>query len=124
MVTAWLGFDTPARSDRMSTGIGQQYRWENDGMITVNGSAVWPSEPWKQPCAYCYPFHTWGRAQEEEPFTDEQLYWMRQPVKLNLKQGTNRIVITIPHAFRGQRWGFGFIPMRINEKGMAVEAGI
>ena len=122
VVTAWLGFDTPARSDRMSTGIGQQYRWENDGMITVNGGAVWPSEPWKQPCSYCYPFHTWGRAQEEEPFTDEQLYWMRQPVKLHLKRGTNRIEITIPHAFGGQRWGFGFIPMRIDEKGMAVEA--
>ncbi|MGM9803838.1 MAG: family 20 glycosylhydrolase [Muribaculaceae bacterium] len=124
VITAWLGFDTPARSDRMATGIGQQFRWENDGLITVNGTAVWPSQPWKQPCAYCYPYHTWGRAQEEEPFTDEQLYWMRQPAKLQLKRGVNHITITVPHAFNNQRWGFAFIPMSVNEKGMAVEAGI
>jgi hypothetical protein len=120
-ITAWLGFDTPARSNRMGTGIGHQHRWENNGEITVNGLPVWPEQEWNEPGKYYYNFPTWHKPQEEEPFTDEQLYWMRQPVKLKLHKGKNVVRITIPHAFKNQRWGFGFVPMKLNENGMPCE---
>lgn len=111
IIKVWLGFDTPARSDRMSTGIGQQGQWENNGRCLLNGEEVLPPVAWKEPGAYNYPFHTWHKAQEEEPFSDEQLYWMRQPVELHLHKGANTIRIINPHGFANQRWGFGFLPI-------------
>lgn len=111
IVNAWLGFDIPARSDRMSTGIGLQGCWENGGQCFLNGEAVLPSTAWKEPGAYNYPFHTWGQEQAEQPYQDEQFYWMRTPVKLHLHKGDNIIRIVNPHSFKGQRWSFAFMPL-------------
>ncbi len=110
LIKVWIGFDTPARSDRMSTGIGQQGAWENGGRCWVNGQEIVPPQAWKEPGRYNYPFHTWHKAQEEEPFTNEQFYWMRPAVEIRLNQGNNHIRIVNPHSFKGQRWSFAFIP--------------
>lgn len=111
IITAWLGFETSARSDRMGTGIGQQGCWENDGRCWLNGEPVLPANEWREPGAYNYPFHTWGSAMEEEPYKDEQFYWMRTPVSLHLHEGDNTLCIENPHAFSGQRWTLSFIPL-------------
>ena len=110
-ICAWLGFEVPARSDRMGMGIGQQGCWENNGMCYLNGEPVLPPSDWQEPGAYHYPFHTWHSAQEEEPYQDEQFYWMRKPITLQLHKGDNQILIENPHSFNGQRWTFTFIPL-------------
>lgn len=109
-VRVWIGFDTPARSDRMSTGIGEQGAWENKGRCFVNGIEILPQVSWNEPGAYNYPFHTWHKAQEEEPYSNEQFYWMRPAVIIKLKKGDNHVKIVNPHGFKGQRWSFAFIP--------------
>ncbi|MCK9303265.1 MAG: family 20 glycosylhydrolase [Bacteroidales bacterium] len=106
IINAWVGFEAPARSNRISNGIGKQGKWECDGRMFVNDEEIFPPLPWNEPEKYCYHFNTWLRPQEEEPYTDEQFYWMRQPVKINLKKGDNRIKLYVPKVFAGQRWTF------------------
>lgn len=110
VVRVWLGFDIPARSDRMSTGIGEQGRWENGGRCFLNGQEILPPVQWMEPGAYNYPYHTWSKAEEEQPYTDEQFYWMRPAVPLHLTAGRNEVMVINPHSFPGQRWSFAFIP--------------
>lgn len=110
-VEAWIGFCVPARSNRNGYGIGQQGRWEGNGRCFVNGEEILPPKPWDEPGAYDYHFNTWGKPEEEQPFTDEQLYWMRQPVRIHLNKGDNLVEIRAPKTYKGLRWSFSFIPL-------------
>jgi hypothetical protein len=110
-IEAWLGFCTPARSNRNGYGIGAQGRWEGGCQCFVNGTEILPPMPWNEPEKYNYHFNTWGKPEEEEPFTDEQLYWMRQPIKIHLTKGENHIEIRVPKTYNGLRWSFAFIPV-------------
>lgn len=112
IIKVWVGFEAAARSNRISGGIGPQGEWENSGKISVNGEAVKPGKPWMEPGKYSYHFNTWSRPQEEEPYTDEQFYWMREPVTIELRKGENKVVIEAPKVFKGQRWSFAFVPQR------------
>ena len=56
-------------------------------------------------------FLSWHPLTEEEPFTDEQLYWMRQPAKLHLTKGKNHVELHVPKTYKGLRWSFAFIPI-------------
>ena len=124
-VEVWLGFDVPARSNRNGYGIGKQGRWEGGGQCFVNGKEIVPPKPWNEPGKYDYHFNTWGKPEEEEPFTDEQLYWMRQPARVHLKKGDNAVEIKIPKTYQGLRWGFAFIPVKTSTDGAVREvAGI
>ena len=109
MIEAWVGFEAAARSNRISGGIGPQGRWENNGRLFVNGEEYFPSQKWNEPENYKFHYNTWHRPEEEMPYTDEQFYWMREPVKINLKKGNNEIKLYIPKTFKGQRWSFGFV---------------
>ena len=106
---AWVGFEAAARSNRISGGIGPQGKWENEGRLLVNGEEYFPSQIWNEAEKYKFHYHTWHRPEEELPYTDEQFYWMREPVEINLKKGVNKIELYIPKTFRGQRWSFGFV---------------
>ena len=108
-IEAWVGFEAAARSNRISGGIGPQGRWENNGRLFVNGEEYFPSQKWNEPEKYKFHYNTWHRPEEEMPYTDEQFYWMREPVKINLKKGNNEIRLYIPKTFKGQRWNFGFV---------------
>ena len=108
-VDVWVGFEAAARSNRISGGIGQQGRWENDGRMFVNGVEYFPPQEWNEPGKYKFHYHTWHRPEEELPYTDEQFYWMREPVTVDLKEGCNEIKLFVPKTFRGQRWSFGFV---------------
>jgi len=110
-IEAWIGFCTPARSNRNGYGIGAQGHWEGGCQCFVNGTEILPPEPWNEPEKYDYHFNTWGKPEEEEPFTDEQLYWMRQPIKIHLTKGENRVEIRVPKTYNGLRWSFAFIPV-------------
>lgn len=110
VVPVWIGFDTPARSNRNGVGIGKQGLWEGDAVVKVNGIEVLPPKAWSDPGCYEYHYNTWGKAEEELPYTNEQFYWMREPVNVSLKKGENRIEIKVPKLYEGIRWSFAFIP--------------
>lgn len=120
-IQAWIGFDTPARSNRNGYGIGEQGLWEGQSRCLVNGEEVQPPIPWQEPGKYNYQFNTWGKAQEEEPFTDEQLYWMREPARIHLKKGENLIEILAPKTYQGLRWSFAFMPVTTHADGSVGE---
>ena len=102
------GFESPARSNRISDGIAAQGCWPNRGRVTVNGRELAPPQ-WHEPGAYCFHFNTWARPEEEHPYTDEQLYWMREPVEVELHRGTNLIEIRLERHFPGQRFHAAFV---------------
>ena len=110
-IEAWVGFEAAARSNRISGGIGPQGKWENKGRLFVNENEIFPSQSWNEPEKYAFHFNTWAKPEEEFPYTDEQFYWMREPVKINLKKGNNEIKLYIPKTFKGQRWSFAFIKL-------------
>lgn len=121
VITAWLGFEAAARSNRISGGIGEQGKWENAGQAKVNGVPIAPPL-WQEPGKYKFDFHTWHRPQEEFVYTDEQFYWMREPVKVALRSGWNEIELSCPKTFKGQRWSFAFIPLNVLADGAVREA--
>lgn len=108
-VKAWVGFEAAARSNRISAGIAEQGKWENGGRFFVNDNEISPSQKWIEPGKYKYHYNTWAKPEEELPYTDEQFYWMREPVIIPLKQGRNEIKMYIPKTFKGQRWSFGLL---------------
>lgn len=120
-IEAWVGFCTPARSNRNGYGVGQQGQWEGGCRCFVNGKEVLPPKSWDEPGKYDYRFNTWGKPEEEEPFTDEQLYWMRQPARFQLNKGENQVEILVPKSYQGLRWSFAFMPVDIQADGGAKE---
>ena len=108
-IKVWVGFEAAARSNRISGGIGPHGKWENQGKIFVNDIEYFPSQEWNEPEKYAFHFNTWHKPEEELPYTDEQFYWMREPVTINLKKGNNEVKLFIPKTFKGQRWSFAFL---------------
>ena len=113
-IKAWVGFEATARSNRISGGIGPQGRWENNGRLFVNDVEYFPAQTWDEPEKYKFHYNTWHRPEEEMPFADEQFYWMREPVTINLKKGNNEVKLYIPKTFKGQRWSFAFVKTDIS----------
>lgn len=111
VLNVMVGFEAPARSNRLSVGIGEQGRWEGGARLWLNGAEVAPAVAWNEPGAYKYHFHTWHKAPEELPYTDEQFYWCRKPVELHLKKGSNTIMLYSPKTFPLQRWSFAVVPL-------------
>lgn len=102
------GFDSPARSNRISDGIPARGEWPNGGSITVNGEPLSPPQ-WREPQSYRFHFNTWARAEEELPYTDEQLYWMTEPLRVPLHEGVNEVELCVRRHFRGQRFHAAFV---------------
>jgi len=120
-IQAWIGFEAPARSDRISGGIGPEGKWENEGELIVNGISI-NAPKRNEPGKYAYHYHTWGKPEEMLPYTDEQLYWMRPPLNIKLNKGWNDIEIKTVKSFPDQRWSFSFIPVSIDNEGQIREA--
>ena len=118
VITAWVGFDSPSRSTRMSDGIGKQGQWENGGRLFVScdndqtAIEIFPPNPWDEPEAYRYHHQTWHQSPNELPYTDEQFFWMRDPAQIPLKAGWNIIKMTCPCRFKAANWHAAFIPIK------------
>lgn len=121
-ITAWLGFDSPSRSSKMSDGIGWQGEWEAQGRLFVNGEEVFPKFPWNEPGKYRYFYPTWHKAPQEDPYTKEQFCWLRQPAYLPLHEGWNKIELYCPRVFPADLWQVTFIPVHIDGNGHVSEA--
>ena len=122
VITAMVGFESPARSNRISDGIGKQGRWESEGQLFVNGVEIFPSQDWQEPEKYRYHFNTWGHPAGELPYTDEQLFWTRTPSRIPLKKGWNKIRIHSSRLFAINNWVAAFIPVTVNKNGRISEA--
>lgn len=109
VLRAQVGFEAPSRSNRISDGIGRQGEWETGSDLWLNGVRIEPPV-WKEPGAYRFHFNTWAKPEEELPYTDEQLFWTRQPVELPLKAGKNTLRLCSRKVFAGQHWIFAVIP--------------
>ncbi|OIR12218.1 beta-hexosaminidase [mine drainage metagenome] len=122
-IYAWLGFETPTRSNRRCAGIPQIGKWDaNGGTIWVNDKV--PEAPkWENPGAYQYLKATWETPANEIPYTDEEFYWTRKPATIYLKSGWNKIVIRVPRTYNEQAWMSAFIPVKLNGNGKWVEDG-
>ena len=103
-----VGFDSPARSNRISGGIPRQGEWPNEGYVEVNGVRLAPPV-WNEPGSYAFHFNTWAKAEEELPYTDEQLYWMNEPLAVILHKGENNVELGVRRTWRGLRFHIAFI---------------
>lgn len=122
VIQAIVGFESPARANRISDGIGKQGRWESRGELFVNGVEIMPSFDWQEPEKYRYHFNTWGHPAGEEPYTDEQLFWARTPSRIPLKKGWNKIQLHSQRLFNINNWVAAFIPVSVDSEGRLSEA--
>ncbi|MBR4995576.1 MAG: family 20 glycosylhydrolase [Alistipes sp.] len=122
VIKAMVGFESPSRANRISSGIGEQGCWEGGGRLIVNGVDIYPAEEWREPAKYKYLYNTWHKPANEEPYTDEQLFWMREPALVPLKAGWNSVMLYAPRLFNINNWVAAFIPVRVDDKGALHEA--
>lgn len=121
VITAMVGFESPSRANRISNGIGKQGLWEADGRLIVNGIDIYPSKEWNEPGKYNYHYNTWHKPENEEPYTDEQLFWTREPAYIPLKAGWNTIMLYAPRFFNINNWVAAFIPVEVDKDGRMHE---
>ena len=108
-VNAWIAFETPYRANRVYSGIPQRGKWDaNGGTILLNGQPL-PSPEWKNPGWKPSKKEGWGTPKDQEtPWKKEELYWTREPAKLHLKKGWNKVEIKVPGTNPYQNWIFTF----------------
>ena len=126
VITAWVGFDSPARSNRRSDGIGEQGMWECGARVFVTHETcpvqeILPAQPWNEPGKYRYHHNTWHRDPNELPYTDEQFFWMREPASVPLKAGWNTIEISVPRIELARTWIAAFVPLTVDLNGRVSE---
>lgn len=121
-IRAWVSLETPSRSTRRSAGIGEQGEWETGGKVTINGEPVVPPTPWKEPGMYSYHFSTYKYADIQNlAWTNEQLFWMREPAKIKLKKGWNTLLIEAPLHYKTPFWYVSFSPVEVGADGRWTE---
>ena len=121
VITAWIGFDSPARSNRKSDGIGEQGKWEFSARIFVEDTEVFPAKPWNEPGKYRYHYNTWHKDPNELPYTNEQFFWTREPAQITLKAGSNTVRLYCPRVFDANVWIAAFVPITVNTDGSISE---
>ena len=120
VVQAWVGFNTPGRANRRSVGVGYQGYWESDGRVFVNDKEIFPSK-WTNPGKFYYNFDTYFTPENEIPYVNELFAWMREPAKVSLKSGWNKVKLYCPRSFPGESWCVTFIPVNIDKNGHVSE---
>lgn len=107
-----VGFDAPSRSSRKCSGIPQNGQWSNFGAkVWVNGKET-TGPSWENPGGNINQKDTWLSPANEIPYTDEEFWWTRKPVELELRKGHNTLLIEIPYEGTYQSWGTTLIPVK------------
>lgn len=123
-IDAWLGFETSARSNRKGSGVPPDGKWDAFGAeVTLNGRAV-PPPRWRNPGANQFLRHTWHQPPNEIPFTDEELFWTREPARMQLQPGLNRVRIRVPRGYPIQTWQFAMVPVRRSGERWVEDLGV
>ena len=111
-IHAWVGFETPCRSNRQCGGIPAAGEWDAFGaQVWINDQPL-PARNWKKPGTQKHLSPTWFSPANEEPFQEEEFYWTREPSKIALTAGWNKVLLRVPFGYGGQNWSFTFIPVK------------
>lgn len=121
VIRAVIGFEATCRANRISYGIGEQGYWEADGRVFAGDEEVFPPLPWNEPGGYQFTRNVWEMPYSEMPYTEEQLFWMREPAYVPLKSGWNTIRLYCPRLYRQRDWCFTFIPVTVSGDGRLSE---
>lgn len=101
----WVGFQGWSRSSRRGGPTPGQGQWHTTNpKIWVNDIEVAPPI-WKQP--------NLGEETHEIPFMDED-YFYREPTKIQLNKGWNKILLKIPNDEKSWKWMFTCIPVKFD----------
>ncbi len=108
-----IGFDAPARSSRRYSGVPEAGEWSQCGTkIWVNGREFKNPQRYKLAGKNRYERDTWFAPANEDPLTDEEVWWAHKPTMVPLKKGKNTIIIEQPYTGDFQSWGVSFIPVQ------------
>ena len=84
----------------------------------MNGEKVLPPVAWNHPGEYAYHFSAYRyRDIQDIPWTNEQLFWMREPAILKLKKGWNTIEMEAPLHYKTPFWYVSFSPVEVGADG-------
>jgi len=101
----WIGFNGPSRSDRRGGPNPQPGEWSTTGSrLWVDGAEVRPPK-WQQPGPV--------KGGVEAPFVDED-YFYREPSRVALQQGWNKILVKAPRSATTWKWMFTCVPVVVN----------
>lgn len=110
-----IGFDSPARSSRRCSGVPAAGEWSQCGTrIWLNGVEIKNPQVYQLAGKNRFPRDTWSSPANEDPLTNDELWWAHEPTMLPLKKGKNTIVIEQPYVGEFQTWGISFIPLKNN----------
>ena len=105
----WIGFQNWSRSGGRRGGptpkLGQWHT--SNPKIWINDNDISAPE-WKQP--------NLEKQTLEIPFVDEDYYY-REPTKVSLKKGWNKVLLKIPHGGTSWKWMFTCVPINSDENG-------
>ena len=109
----WVGFQGWSRSGGRRGGpFPNQGQWHTTNpKIWVNNKEISPPT-WKQPSLQTNT--------HEIPFIDED-YFYREPTKIDLKKGWNKMLLKIPHGGTSWKWMFTCVPVNIDIAGNLSE---
>ena len=107
-----IGFDAPARSSRRCSGVPAAGEWSQCGTrIWLNGVEIKNPQVYKLAGKKRYEHDTWFKPANEDPLTNEEVWWAHEPTMLPLKKGKNTIIIEQPYVGMFQSWGVSLIPL-------------
>ena len=102
----WVGFQGWSRSGGRRGGpFPDKGQWHTTHpKIWVNNKEIEPPV-WKQPGL--------AKNTHEIPFIDED-YFYREPTKIDLKKGWNKVLLKIPHGGTSWKWMSTYVPINID----------
>ncbi|MBE6417107.1 MAG: hypothetical protein E7033_01420 [Akkermansiaceae bacterium] len=105
-----VGFDAPARSNRRYTGVPKNGEWSGCGTrIWLNGQEIKSPRPYSLAGKNNRPANEWNF---ERPLHPEEIWWVQQPIEIELQKGKNTFIIEQPYVGEHQSWGVSLIPVK------------
>ena len=104
-----VGFDAPARSNRRYTGVPKNGEWSACGTrIWLNGKEIKSPRTYRLAGQNNHPGNAWNF---EKPLAPEEIWWVQEPIEINLQKGDNSFIIEQPYVGEHQSWGISLIPL-------------
>jgi hypothetical protein len=108
-VDVWISFESPARANRIYTGIPL------NGQLGTSDEKVWINRTelkgrvWNNPGWKTEKQEGWAsRKNLEKPWDYEEIFWLRKPYKIHLNQGWNQVSSMLKLKHKYQNYNFVF----------------